>query len=136
MEQIKRSKLGGYTVLLATALMGCGDANVIGPENQLEVTNATDNFQFQVSALETVSETRTYDWENTGAQAKIDISQAITGGVAQLTISDADGTVLYDEDIAQDQDGDTPAGAPGTWRITVTLRDTAGTFNFRVQRVT
>jgi len=129
-------RLGGFAALATMTLAGCNGANVIGPENQLEVTNATDNFQFQVSALETVSETRTYDWENTGAQAKVDISQAITGGSAQLTISDADGTVLYDEDIAQDSDGDTPAGTPGTWRITVTLHDTVGTFNFRVQRVT
>ncbi len=136
MSGMQRFKLSGFMALTVLTLAACDSANVIGPDNQLEVTNATDNFQFQVSALDAVSETRNYDWENTGTQAKVDISQAITGGSAQLTISDADGNVLYDEDIAQDSDGDTPAGIPGTWRITVTLRDTTGTFNFRVQKVT
>ena len=136
MNGTHRFRLSGFVALAALTLVACDSANVIGPDNQLEVTNAVDNFQFQVSALDAVSETRHYDWENTGAQAKVDISQAITGGSAQLTVSDADGTVLYDEDIAQDSDGDTPAGSPGTWRITVTLNDTSGTFNFRVQKVT
>ena len=39
--------------------------------------------------------------------------------------------MLYDEDIAQGQDGNTPSGVPGTWHITVTLSETSGTFNFR-----
>ena len=43
--------------------------------------------------------------------------------------------MLYDEHISQDQDGDTSAGAPGTWNILVTLVDASGTFNFRVQKV-
>lgn len=128
-----------WTLLSAALLLtvGCGDsANLIGPENQLEVTNAIDQFQFQLTALDDVTDIRRYDWQNTGTQATIDVSQAITGGSAILVIRDADGVVLYEADIAEDSDSTTPAGVPGTWRIEVVLTDTTGTFNFRVQKTT
>lgn len=114
----------------------CDDTNLIGPANQLEVTNAVDQFQFQLTDLADVDDVRSYTWENTGTQATIDVSQAITGGSAFLTITDADGTIMYQEDIADDSDATTPVGVAGTWRIEVRLESTTGTFNFRVQRVT
>lgn len=118
-------------------LTGCGDSPAgIGPENQLEVTNALDQFQFQLTALNDVSDRRGYDWENTGTQATIDISEAITDGSAILTILDAAGTVMYEADIAEDGDATTAVGMPGTWRIEVVLSGTTGTFNFRVQKTT
>jgi hypothetical protein len=121
---------------LMTAVAACGDSNVIGPDNQLEVTNAQDNFQLQVSALDEVSQTLEYSWENTGTQATIDVSQAITSGAAMLTITDADGTVVYQEDLADDSDGQTLVGVAGTWGIRVVLGGVNGTFNFRAQRTT
>ena len=128
-----------WTLALAGTLLvtGCEDSSTgIGPENQLEVTNALDQFQFQLTALDDVSDRRSYDWENTGTQATIDISQAITGGSALLRILDAAGTVMYEADIAADSDGTTPVGVVGTWQIEVVLRKTTGTFNFRVQKTT
>ena len=126
---------------LALALLigavACGaNGNPIGPDNQLEVTSATDQFQFQLTALKDVTDTRTYNWENTGAQATIDVSQAIGGGAAVLTIRDADGTVMYDSDIAADNDTTTPQGTAGTWRIEIVLTNVTGSFNFRVQKTT
>jgi outer membrane biogenesis lipoprotein LolB len=123
---------------LAVTLLaaGCDSTTTIGPENELEVTNATDSFQFQVSALETVTEVVTYTWQNTGPQATIDISQAITSGSAMLTLTDPDGTVVYQEDIRDDSDGTTIEGVAGSWTIRVELVDVTGTFNFRAQRTT
>ena len=129
-----------FPALLAATLLvaaGCDSGvNLIAPENQLEVTNAVDQFQFQLSALHSVTDRRSYDWENTGEQAKIDISQAITAGSALLTILDADGSVMYSADIAEDSDTNTPTGRSGIWRIEVVLTNATGTFNFRVQKVT
>lgn len=122
--------------LAAALLIGCGDGNLIGPDNQLEVTNAIDQFQFQLTDLVEVDDSRSYTWQNTGTQATIDISQAITGGSAFLTILDADGTVMYQEDIADDSDTTTPIGVTGGWRIEVRLESVTGTFNFRVQKTT
>ena len=127
------------TLLLAAVTVlaiGCSDSNLIGPANQLEVTNAVDQFQFQLTDLADVDDTRSYTWENTGTQATIDVSQAITGGSAILTITDADGTSMYAEDIADDNDTTTPVGVAGMWRIEVRLESVTGTFNFRVQKTT
>jgi hypothetical protein len=122
-------------ILFAGVLTACGD-NTLGPDNQLEVTNATDNFQFQVSNMDTISQTLRYTWLNTGTQATIDISQAIASGGATLTISDADGTVVHQEDIANDNDTDTAVGVGGDWTIEVRIQNATGTFNFRVQKKT
>lgn len=124
------------SAVLITTVAACGDSNVIGPENELEVTSAQDNFQLQVSALDEVSQTLDYSWQNTGTQATIDISQAITSGTALLTITDAAGTVVYQEDIADDSDGQTTVGVAGAWSIRVVLDGVNGTFNFRAQRTT
>ncbi len=128
-----------WTIAVAAVLLagGCRDSsNGIGPENQLEVTNTVDQFQFQLTALDDVTDRRSYDWENTGTRATIDISQAITAGSATLTILDAEGSVMYEEDIADANDATTPEGLAGTWRIEVVLAKTTGTFNFRVQKTT
>jgi len=123
-------------ILVALAVAGCDSANVIGPGNQLEVNAVVDNFQFQVSNLDNVSQDVSYSWENTGTQATVDVSQAITGGTALLTITDAAGTVVHQEDIANNNDTDTAVGVAGNWTIDVELGGATGTINFRVQRKT
>lgn len=125
------------SALLAVALAaaGCG-GTAIGPDNQLEVTNATDNFQFQVTALDDVSETLTYSWAVTGSLASVDHSSSITGGTATLVIRDADGTQVYGRDLSEDGVFDTGSGTAGTWEIVVDLSGVTGAVNFRVQKQT
>lgn len=121
---------------LGAAMTACDSANLIGPSNQLEVTNAVDQFQLQLTDLVDVDDSRSYEWENTGAQATVDISQAISSGAAFLTITDSNGDIVYQDDLANDNDATTTAGVAGTWRIDVRLESATGTFNFRVQKVT
>ena len=123
-------------LLSAGALAACSGDNTLGPDNQLEVTSATDNFQFQVSNMDKISQTLSYTWQNTGTQATIDISQAIASGSAILTIRDAGSTVVHQEDIANDNDTDTSVGVAGDWTIEVRIQSATGTFNFRVQKKT
>lgn len=136
-------RITGFRPFLWTAaaavlfVAACSDAaTVIGPENQLEVTNAVDQFQFQLTDLDEVTDQRSYQWENTGTEATVDVSQAISGGSAILTIRDAEGTIMYREEIAEDSDGNTAIGVAGTWQIDIVLTDSRGTFNFRVQKTT
>jgi hypothetical protein len=124
------------TTIVVLAIWACDSANPIGPDNQLEVNAAADNFQFQISALDNVSEDLSYTWENTGTQATVDISQAITGGTAILTITDADGTTVHQDDLGSANNTDTSVGVAGTWRIDIELAGATGTINFRVQRKT
>lgn len=121
-------------VVLAAA--GCGDSgNVLGPGNSPEVSNATDNFALQASALENVSQTLSYQWTMTGTAANVDQSGTITGGSATLTIRDHDGVEVYNRSLAQTGTFQTTAGgAAGTWTISVKLDGASGTLNFRVQK--
>jgi hypothetical protein len=124
-------------LVVSLAVGACDNGgNVIAPSNELEVANAVDQFEFQVSDLDRVTETLRYEWTNTGTEATVDVSEAITGGSAVLIIRDADGATMYEADLADDSDGSTPTGAAGTWTIELTLFDASGTFNFRVQRST
>lgn len=54
-------------------------------------------------------DSRIYQWQNTGARVTIDISEAINGGSAMLTIRDARGSVMYQADIGADSDSTTVA---------------------------
>ena len=62
--------------------------------------------------------------------------QSLAGGSALLTIRDAAGTVVHQEDIGNDNDTDTSVGVAGSWTINVELGGATGTINFRVQRKT
>ena len=124
------------TLVVAITFLSCDSANIIGPDNQLEVGTAANNFQFQVSNLENVTQELNYAWQNTGPQATINVSQAITAGSVMLTITDAEGTVVHQAELRQDDDTDTAVGVEGEWLIELRLEGVTGTFNFTVQRTT
>jgi hypothetical protein len=112
----------------------CGDSNVLGPDNQLEVANLTDNFQLQATAIVDVSETLSYVWQNTGTSANVNQSGNLTAGSASLTIRDDAGTQVYQGDLAETGTFQTATGVTGDWTITVVLNGMSGSLNFRVQK--
>jgi hypothetical protein len=115
------------------ALAGCS-GNVIGPDNQLEVTNATDDFQLQATALDNISQTLSYLWQNTGTSASVDQSGSVTAGSATLTILDQTGAQVYVASLASTGSFQTSAGLAGTWTIRVEMDGMSGALNFRVQK--
>ena len=112
----------------------CGDSNPIGPSNQPEVANNTDNFQFQASNLTRTSQTLTYSWVNTGTAANVDQSGAISSGQATVTLRDGANAQVYSGDLRNTGTFISSSGGSGTWRIEVHLTDVTGTLNFRVQK--
>jgi len=119
--------------LLALAA-ACSDTNVIGPANQLEVNNATDTFQWQVTALDKVSQTLTYTWANTGTTANVNQASSLSGGSATLEVLDAAGTQVYGRSLAENGSFVTDAGMAGNWTVRVTLDGANGALNFRLQK--
>jgi hypothetical protein len=125
----------GVMAGLAVVTAGCGSDNVLGPANQLEVTNTTDDFQLQATALDNVSQTLIYQWEMTGAQANVNQSGSVTAGSATLRIMDGAGVEVYNGDLADTGTFQTMAGASaGTWSIRLALSGASGAINFRVQK--
>ncbi len=125
-----RAWLVGWAFMLAA----CSSTNPIGPSNQPEIANNTDNFQFQASNLSGTTQTLTYSWANTGATANVNQSGAVTAGTAALILRDGAGKQVYSGSLTTTGTFLSASGASGTWQIEVQLATATGTVNFRVQR--
>lgn len=122
-----------FVLLLATLLAGCGKNS--SPGKDLQVANAPDNFQFQVTSMENYSRGYTYIWSNSGTSASVNQACSISSGTATLSIYDASNALVYARDLRQNGTFPTTTGTAGSWRITLMLSDVTGTLNFRVQKV-
>lgn len=120
-------------VSLMLALAACGSDSVTNPLFEPEVANLPDNFQFQATAVSHVSQTVTYNWQNSGTTANVDQSGSITG-TATLRIRDAGGSVVYTGDLTSTGSFTSSPGTAGTWTIQLVLADVSGDLNFRVQK--
>jgi hypothetical protein len=122
--------------VLIAALAGsaCDSGQALGPANQLEVTNSTDNFQAQATAMDNVSQTLTYTWQMSGTVANVDQSGTVTHGDGTLTILDDTGAQVYTKTLAQTGSFQTSAGTAGAWTIRIELGAVSGVLNVRVQK--
>jgi hypothetical protein len=116
------------------AVAACGSDNVLGPDNQVQVSNVADTFEWQASSMDNVKQTLSYDWTMTGTTADVNQSSAITGGSATLTVTDDAGTVVYTANLGQNGTFTTDAGVAGTWTVEVRLNGTSGMVNFRLEK--
>lgn len=124
-----------WGVLAGTLALGaCSDSNVLGPDNQLEVTNTADDFAIQATALDNISQTLVYEWQMTGTTANVDQSGTVSAGSGTLTILDDNGTAVYTRSLAQTGSVQTDPGTAGTWTIRIVLDGMSGVLNVRVQK--
>lgn len=131
-------KLSTLTLLLMIALIfvvGCSSdkANPLA-SFEPEIINDADAFQFQATAVDNVTTTLEYTWENVSTTATVNHSSVITGGEATVTIYDADSTVVYTNGLVASLNEATQTGTAGSWRVRVTLSHLSGTLNFRVEK--
>ncbi|HLF13625.1 MAG TPA: hypothetical protein VI932_01880 [Bacteroidota bacterium] len=115
------------------SLAGCSD-NPLSPF-QPEIGNNADNFQFQATAVQDVTTTAMYLWNNTGTRAKVNQSSAITDGAAEVVFRDADNVEVYRRSLSLNGDSTSAVGAPGNWTVVVTLTTLDGTLNFRAEKL-
>ena len=125
------------TALVLLALGACSDSgSILGPDNQVQVSNVGDQFHWQASDLAKVTDTETYSWTITTPSASVSHSNAtLTGGTATVTVTDADGTQVYTAALsdASNGEGTTGSGTPGTWTVIVTLNGaTTDHINFQL----
>jgi len=129
-------RLFGIGLGLVLLTLGACGGQTLSPKFQPEITNVTDNFQFQATAMTNVSQTLTYTWQNTGTIANVNQASSVTGGSAQVLIRDAQATPVYTSNLANNGTFVTNAGTTGAWTIEVSLSGVNGAVNFRVQKHT
>lgn len=101
---------------LLLVMVGCGSdtpTNPLGPF-QPEVINNADAFQFQITDANNVVAAVSYEWANTGTQATINHSTAMTDGSATVVILDADSTRVYSSGLLSSANESSLAGTAGT----------------------
>lgn len=131
-----RGPVRSFLALMALTLMaaGCGGGNALAPQYQPQVVNTPDVvFSFQATGLQNIDDVVAYTWHASSGSVIIHPSTSTTGGSITLLIKDAGGAVIYDGPVPPSGDITPPAGAPGAWRITITLVNYSGTINFAVQ---
>jgi hypothetical protein len=120
-------------VVSVVLVAGCGNSPT-SPGVQLEITNATDNFQYQVTNVRNYTHETNYVWQNTGTTASVNQATTVTGGSATVVLLDADGTQVYSRSLAENGTFASTVGVAGSWTIRVTYSAASGTVNFRVQK--
>jgi hypothetical protein len=133
---LKSCKIQASAALIVAGLFAACSTPPLGPDGEYQVSSAADNFTLTMLHLEDAVTTRTYEWENTGTQATVYISQILTSGSVILTIQDAAGTVVHQSDVADDFDGDTEVGVAGNWTIEVDLQNAYGMFDISIIKKT
>jgi hypothetical protein len=126
-------RAAALTVLALVA--ACGDSPTAPPGIQPQITNNTDAFSYQVSAIQNFTGTNGYTWQNTGTFAKIThSSDAAATGTATLTVQDAAGTQVYSGQLlSSGQPLTVTAGVAGAWTIRVVYSNYSNTqVNFGV----
>lgn len=125
--------LAAFALILLFAVGGCGDDSSAGKD--LQVTNAADSFQFQVTDTKSYSHTYTYTWANSGTAATVNQSSSISGGDATLILKDNTGTTVYSKSLKSNGTFTTTAGVAGNWTIQLLANKVSGTLNFRAQKL-
>jgi hypothetical protein len=129
----KRLLMAGLFII-TVMVVGCS-SNSTAPlaAFEPEIVNSADDFQFQATDITNVNTQVTYNWPNSGTQASIDHSSAITAGSASIMLYDQDDSLVYSNGLVASLNEATAAGTPGTWRLVVNLTNCSGTLNFRAQ---
>lgn len=121
--------------LILMGVLGCGGGNALDPKFQPQVTNNPDNFQFQTTGIKNITQTLTYQWQNSGTAASINQACAVSGGSASIQLRDPNNTLVYSADLKANGTFTSTTGTAGTWTIRVVLSSVSGTLNFRVQKM-
>ncbi len=119
--------------LMLMLIAGCGSGSALNPVFQPQVANNPDNFQFQSTAVQNVTQNLQYTWSDSGTHASINQATTVSAGSAVLTVQDAKGTAVYTGDLKNNGTFTSIAGQAGNWTIVLALSNYSGTLNFRVQ---
>ena len=127
-------RLATFAALALSSACGSGADNATAPKYQPQVVNLQNDFAFQVTTLQNVSDNVQYTWKNDGTAASVNQSPSNLSGSVSLVILDAAGTQVYTRSLADNGTFMTSAGAAGNWTVRSRFSQASGAVNFRLQK--
>jgi hypothetical protein len=124
--------------LILMAAIGCSTGNggtPLPPAFLPHVVDSRDDFQFSVTGVSKVTQTLTYQWQNTGAAATIDQTGSVSAGSAMIKVLDANNSMVYSADLNSSGSFVSTTGTTGSWTIQVVLSKTSGAMSFHLQKM-
>lgn len=134
MRGIPSRSIPSLALAVLALVAACGDGPT-APGIQPQITNTTNSFSYQVSAIQGFTGTYTYTWQNTGTLARVThSSDAGATGSATVVVRDAAGTQVYSGQlVSSGQPMSAPAGVAGAWTINLVYSNYSNTqVNFAV----
>ena len=126
--------LAALAALSLSAACSSGADNATAPRYQPQVVNLQNDFAFQVTSLQNVSDNVQYTWKNDGTAASVNQSPSNLSGSVSLVILDAAGTQVYSRSLGDTGTFTTAAGAAGNWTVRIRFAQASGAVNFRLQK--
>jgi hypothetical protein len=113
-------------------LSGCLDSVVrqLGPENDPQVVNTPDKFEFVATDLRNVNDVLNFVWTNPAPAAALRHDSFIHHGYGILTIHDATGVLVDSTLLELNLDAETRVGTPGPWTLTLIFSAARGRADF------
>jgi hypothetical protein len=112
---------------------GCDTRFPTVPRFQPQVINLPNDFGFQVSALEPVTELVEYTWRNDATTTSVTQAPSNLTGTAMVFILDGAGTQVYQRSLAENGTFATTTGVPGNWTVRLQLADVSGALSLRLK---
>ncbi len=122
---------GGFLALLIVA--ACNRGEPFGPDNRPEFSNDTNLFQWRADAMENISETQSFTWQNTGGWAIVRADPELTEGNALLRIWGATARPVFARDLERQFAAPTLLDTAGAWTIEIRLSAATGSLVLRVE---
>ena len=116
----------------AVLLSGCLDSVVrqLGPDNDPQVVNTPEKFQFSATDLRNVNDLQNFTWTNPAPAAALRHDSFIHHGYGILIIHDAVGALVDSTLLELNLDSETKVGTPGPWTLTLILSAARGRADF------
>jgi hypothetical protein len=84
-------------------LAACGGDEIVAPQFEPQVVNVPDDFSFQATGVNGVTQTLEYTWQNTGTLANVTQSSSITSPAssATLVLLGPNGSQVYSQSLTE-----------------------------------
>src|SRR5262245_24422921 len=127
----RRIALLWLTIALASA---CEDPPaVLGPDNNMTLTNQPGLFHFVAHGLDNVIQDTNFTWVSLDSQANVVHNSIVIHGAGAINILDANGVLVSTSSFVYEADSLTRKGAPGNWTIQFQFKGATGKVDVTVE---